>query len=86
MAAPAPLPVLQPVSLTRFESVDIQTGPRRARRAAPMDCVTFSRAAAGFFSRRLGVKGQSSPQDVACGMFIGLRRYDRNVGEQIPLG
>jgi hypothetical protein len=36
------------------------------------DVTSLTAKAASFFSRRLGVKGQSSPQDVACSVFVGL--------------
>ena len=31
---------------------------------------SLTAGAASFFSRRVGVMGQSGPQDVACGVFI----------------
>ena len=42
--------------------------------------------AASFFSRRLGVKGQSSPQDVACGMFVGLSGVTAALADEFRLG
>jgi hypothetical protein len=42
--------------------------------------------AASFFSRRLGMKGQSSPQDVACGMFVGLSGVTAPLADELRLG
>ena len=45
--------------------------------------------AAGFFSRGLRVKGQSSPEEVACGVFVSLGAmrasltFERRLGDAI---
>ena len=57
-------------------------------RSAKLGLSDFSTAeAASFFSRSVGcVTGQSGPQDVACGVFVGLGVGDHTLDRRIPLG
>ena len=63
-----------------------QYSPALGEQCLILAVTSLTAEADSFFSRRLGVKGQSSPQDVACGMFVCLSGVTASLADECRLG